>query len=113
MKKNTKKPNKLHIVSGDQVMVLSGDDKGKKGKVLKVLVDSQRAIVEGINKVTKHTKPSAANPQGGREEKEAPVHISNLMLVDPKSGEPTKVGRKLDKDGKLKRYAKKTGEIIK
>lgn len=104
---------KLHIKKGDMVQVIAGDNKGKQGKVLKVEVDKQRAIVEGVNLVKKATKPNAQNPQGGIVEKEAPIHISNMLVLDPKSGKPTKVGRKLDEKGKLVRYAKKSGEEIK
>ena len=91
----------------------TGEDRGKTGKVLKVLVDKQRAVVEGINIVTKSQKPSAKNPQGGFVKVEAPVHISNLNVLDPKSGKPTRIGRKLNDEGKLVRYAKKSGEEIK
>ena len=104
---------KLHIKKGDQVQVIAGDSKGQQGKVLKVEAEKQRAIVEGVNIVKKATKPNAKNPQGGILEQEAPIHISNLMLIDPKSGKPTKVGRKKDAKGKLVRYAKKSGEEIK
>lgn len=104
---------KLHIKKGDQVQVIAGDGKGQTGKVLKVEVSKQRAIVEGVNLCKKATKPNAQNPQGGIVEKEAPIHISNLMLIDPKSGKPTKVGRKTDAKGKLVRFAKKSGEEIK
>ena len=104
---------KLHIKKGDQVQVIAGDSKGQQGKVLKVEVSKQRAIVEGVNLCKKATKPNAQNPQGGIIEKEAPIHISNLMLIDPKSGKPTKVGRKLNAKGKLVRFAKKSGEEIK
>ena len=105
--------SKLHIKKGDIVYVNTGVDKGKTGRVLKVLVKKERALVEGINMVTKHTKPNAKNPQGGRENIEAPIHISNLNVVDSK-GKPTRVGRKEDeKTGKLVRYAKTTGEEIK
>ena len=104
---------KLHVKKGDTVLVLSGNDKGKRGKVLSVDIKSRRAIVEGIRLVSKHTRPNAEHPQGGIIKQEAPIHISNLMVVD-KSGKPTRVGRKLDeKTGKLVRYSKKTGEIIK
>ncbi len=104
---------KLHIKKGDTVKVLSGDDKGRTGKVLVVYPKKYRAIVEGLNKVKKHTKPSAKNTQGGIIEKEAPIHISNLMVVDSK-GNASRIGRKLDeKTGKLVRYAKKSGEVIK
>ena len=110
-KKNSKA--KLHIKKGDTVKVLAGDDRGKTGKVLEVLIDQSRAIVEGINIVTKHTKPSAGKPEGGIKKTEASVHISNLMLIDPASGKATRIGRKLDTKNKLQRYAKKTGEFIK
>lgn len=103
--------SKLHIKKGDNVMVLAGKDKGKTGKVARVLVDKQRAVVEGVNIIKKAQKPSAQNPQGGIVEVEAPIHISNLNVVDPKTGKPTRVGRKLV-DGKLVRYAKKSGEEI-
>ena len=105
--------SKLHIKKGDTVYVNSGEDKGKTGRVLQVLVAENRAIVEGINMISKHSKPNAQNPQGGIEKKEAPIHISNLNLVDPKTGKPTRIGRKLDSSGKLVRYAKKSGEEIK
>ena len=104
---------KLHIKKGDMVQVIAGDNKGKQGKVLKVEVSKQRAIVEGVNICKKATKPNAQNPQGGIIEKEAPIHVSNLMVLDPKSGKPTKVCRKADAKGKLVRYAKKSGEEIK
>lgn len=104
---------KLHIRKGDTVLVITGDDRGKKGKVLEVQITKGRAIVEGVNMITKHVKPSAKNPEGGIKKMEAGVHISNLKLVDPASGQPTKVGRKLDKNDKMQRYSKKTGEVIK
>ena len=106
-------PNKLHIRRGDTVLVLSGNSKGKKGRVLEVYIKKNRAIVEGVNMVTKHLKPSAANPNGGIEKQEAPIHLSNLMVVDPVTGECTIIGIKLNKDGKLQRFAKKSGEFIK
>uniref|UniRef100_A0AB33JHV7 Large ribosomal subunit protein uL24 n=1 Tax=Prevotella sp. GTC17262 TaxID=3236797 RepID=A0AB33JHV7_9BACT len=107
--------SKLHIKKGDTVIVLAGDrkDKGKSGKVLKVLVDKNRAIVEGRNLVSKSAKPSAKNPQGGIIKQEAPIHISNLSLIDPKSGKPTRVAIKTTEDGKKVRVAKKSGEEIK
>ena len=110
--------SKLHIKKGDIVYVNTGDDRGKTGRVLKVLVEEQRAIVEGINMVTKHTKPNTKSPQGGRERQESSVHISNLNPLDPKSGKPTRVGRKLATSSKKKvekhvRYAKKSGEELK
>ena len=104
---------KMHIKKGDTVQVMAGDNKGKQGKVLKVEVSKQRAIVEGVNICKKATTPKAQKPQGGIVEKEAPIHVSNLMVLDPKSGQPTKVGRKANAEGKLVRYAKKSGEEIK
>jgi large subunit ribosomal protein L24 len=104
---------KIHIKKGDTVKVISGNDKGKTGTVLLINKEKYRAVVEGVNMVTKHIKPSAANPQGGINKKEAPIHISNLMLVDPATGNATRIGRKKDENGKLQRYSKKTGEIIK
>lgn len=104
--------SKLHIKKGDIVYVNTGTDKGKTGRVVKVIIDKQRAIVEGLNMVSKHTKPSAKNPQGGIEKLEAPIHISNLNVVDPESGKPTRIGRK-ELNGKLVRYSKKTGKEIK
>jgi large subunit ribosomal protein L24 len=104
---------KLKIKKGDNVIVIAGDEKGQRGKVLSVNRETERAIVEGVNMVKKHTKPNAANPQGGIIAKEAPVHISNLMLIDPKEGKATRIGRRLNDQGKLVRYAKKSGEEIK
>ncbi|MDE5985988.1 MAG: 50S ribosomal protein L24 [Prevotella sp.] len=103
---------KLHIRKDDNVIVLAGKDKGKKGKVLKVLVAEQRAIVEGLNMVKKSQKPSAKNPQGGIVEQEAPIHISNLSLIDPKSGKATRVSIKHEGKNVI-RIAKKSGEEIK
>lgn len=104
---------KFHIKKGDLVYVNAGVDKGKQGKVLEMFPEQERAIVEGINMVSKHTKPNAKNPQGGIIKKEAPIHISNLNVVDPSTNKPTRVGRKLNDKGKLVRYAKKSGEILK
>ena len=103
--------SKLHIKKGDTVYVNSGEDKGKTGRVLKVLVDKKRAIVEGINMVSKSTKPNAKNPQGGIVKQEA-IHISNLNPVDPKTGKATRIGRKKSSEGTLVRYSKKSGEEI-
>ena len=103
---------KLHIKKGDTEYVNSGEDKGKTGKVLKVLVEKNRAIVEGVNMVSKSTKPSAKNPHGGIVKQEASIHVSNLNLIDPKSGKPTRVGRKINENGEKVRYAKKSGEEI-
>ena len=105
--------SKLRIKKGDIVFVKAGDDKGKTGRVMQVLVKANRAIVEGVNIVSKHTKPSAKNPQGGIEKKEAPIHISNLNVVDPQSGKATRIGRRLNEKGALVRYSKKSGEEIK
>ncbi len=103
---------KLHIKKGDNVVVIAGEHKGEQGTVSRVIISKNRAVVEGVNLVTKHQKPSASNPQGGRIEEEASIHISNLMVVDPKSGEPTRTGKKLDENGKSARYAKNSGEVI-
>ena len=94
-------------------MVISGESKGQKGRVLNVDRAKERAIVEGVNTVSKHTKPNAKSPQGGIIRKEAPIHISNLMLVDPASGKPTRIGRRLNDKNKIVRYSKKSGEEIK
>src|SRR5690606_15696490 len=111
-KKNNKQP-KLKIRKGDLVQVIAGDSKGKQGKILQVLTKENRVIIEGANLVSKHTKPNAANPNGGIIKKEAPIHISSVMLIDPKSGKPTRVGRVINEAGKLVRIAKKSGEEIK
>lgn len=104
--------SKLHIRKGDTVYVNAGDDKGRTGRVLKVLVDKNRAIVEGLNMVSKRVKPNAKNPQGGIVRQEASIHISNLNVLDPKSGKPTRIGRKRNENGVLVRYSKKSGEEI-
>ena len=105
---------KLKIKKNDTVVVLAGTSKGKEGKVIKIYSSTNRAIVEGVNMISKHTKPNAANPQGGILKQEASINISNLMLVDPKSGQPTRIGRKRDeKTSKLVRFAKKSAEVIK
>lgn len=105
--------SKLHIKKGDTVIVNAGDNNGQTGKVVKVLVSKNRAVVEGVNMVSKSQKPSAKNPQGGIVKVEAPIHISNLNVVDPKTGKATRIGRRLNENGKLVRYAKKSGEEIK
>ena len=105
--------SKIYIRKNDTVIVLTGEDKGKTGKVLKVLVDKNRALVEGVNMVSKSTKPSAKNPQGGIVKQEAPIHISNLSLIDPKSGKATRIAIRINEDGKKVRIAKKSGEEIK
>ena len=109
---NTKRfAPKLHIKKGDRVLVIAGAYKGKEGEVLEMLPNKNRAVVDGVNIARKHQKPTQDNP-GGINEIALPIHLSNLMLVDPKTGEPTRVGRKVV-DGKLVRYSKKSGEIIK
>jgi large subunit ribosomal protein L24 len=105
--------SKLHIKKGDTVYVNTGENRGATGKVIKVYVDKQRALVEGVNMISKSVKPDAKHPQGGIVKQEAPIHISNLNVLDPKTGKPTRIGRKLNADGKLVRYAKKSGEEIK
>ena len=103
----------MHIRKSDNVMVISGDSRGQQGKVLVVDSKKEKAIVEGINLVSKHSKPNAKQPQGGIIKKESPIHISNLMVVDA-SGKATRIGRKVDqKTNKLVRYSKKSGEVIK
>ena len=104
---------KLHIKKGDIVVVNTGINKGQEGRILEVFPEKERAIVEGVNMVSKHTKPNSENPQGGIIKKEAAVHISNLNLKDPSSGQATRIGRKLNDQGKLVRYSKKSGEEIK
>ncbi len=104
---------KIHIKKGDTVIIITGESKGQKGRVLEIDRDKNKAIVEGVNMVSKHTKPNAKAPQGGIIKKEAPVHISNIMVVDPTSGKPTRIGRKLNDKEKLVRYSKKSGEEIK
>ena len=105
--------SKLHIKKGDMVYINAGNDKGKTGRVLSVNTEKSRAIVEGANMVSKHTKPNSKNPQGGIIKQEAGIHISNLQVVDPVKGGATKVGRRIGANGKLVRYAKKSGEEIK
>ncbi|MDR2685087.1 MAG: 50S ribosomal protein L24 [Prevotellaceae bacterium] len=106
--------SKLHIKKGDTVIVIAGNSKSDKPRrVLEVFPNKQRAIVEGVNMVSKSTKPSAKTPNGGVIKKEAPIHISNLNVADPKTGKPTRIGRRLNDEGKLVRYSKKSGEEIK
>lgn len=105
--------SKLHIKKGDSVKVIAGDSKGQEGKVLSIDKTKNRAFVEGVNLVSKHTKPNAKSPQGGIVKQEASVDLSNLMLIEPGTGKATRVGRKLDDNKKLVRYSKKTGEVIK
>ncbi|GEM01771.1 large subunit ribosomal protein L24 [Halolactibacillus halophilus] len=101
----------MHVKKGDKVQVLSGKDKGKQGVILEAYPKKERVLVEGVNIVKKHQKPSQDNPQGGILEQEAPIHVSNVLPIDPKSGEPTRVGYE-DRDGKKVRIAKKSGETL-
>lgn len=103
---------KIHIKKGDTVEVISGEFKGTQGRVVLVLRDKYRAIVEGVNEVSRHTKPTAANPQGGIMKKEAPIHISNLLVVDPSTKKGGRVGFKKNSDGKSVRYFKKSGQEV-
>lgn len=103
---------KFHIKKGDNVQVIAGNSRGETGRVIRMIPKQNRAVVEGVNMVSKHQKPSASNPQGGIVKMEAPIHISNLMLIDPKENVPTRVGRRIE-DGKIVRFAKKSGEVIK
>ena len=105
MEKKINKPAKLKIKKGDLVKVIAGDSKGTQGKIVEIIIAKNRAIVEGANMVSKHTKPNAAKPNGGIEKQEAAIAISNLMLVDPTSGKPTRVGRRKNDAGKLVRFA--------
>ncbi len=111
----SRRKKKLHVKKGDDVKVIAGNDKGKEGRVLAVFPKKDRVLVEGINMRVHHDKPSQQNPQGGRIEREAPIHVSNVMVIDPNSGEPTRIGRKRieeDGGGRWVRYAKTSGEII-
>jgi len=112
-KKKHEQPAKIKVRKGDLVKVIAGDSKGTQGKIIEVILAKGRAIVEGANLVSKHTKPNAASPNGGIIKKEAAIHISNLMLVDPATGKATRVGRKRNDAGKLVRVSKTTGEEIK
>lgn len=102
---------KLKVKSGDLVKVIAGDHKGSEGKIVKVFPDKNKVIVEGVNVVSKHTKPSASSPQGGIVKKEAPIHISNVALVDKKTKEATKVGFKMEGDKKV-RFSKKSNQVV-
>jgi large subunit ribosomal protein L24 len=110
--KNNNNNVKLHIKRGDTVRVIAGNSRKSEGEVLKVDKEKLRAIVKGVNLVTKHVKPSAEEPEGGIRKIEAGIHVSNLMVIDPKTGEPTRIGRRRAENGKLKRYSKKTQEFI-
>ncbi|RYE37248.1 MAG: 50S ribosomal protein L24 [Sphingobacteriaceae bacterium] len=113
MEKKSNSQIKFKLRKGDLVKVIAGDSKGTQGKITEVILSENRALVEGANMVTKHTKPNAANPNGGIIKKEAPIHISNLAYVDPKSGNITRIGKKKNENGKSVRVAKKSGEEIK
>ena len=106
MRKKSHLTSKLHVRKGDKIRILSGNDKGKEGEVLEVFPSKYRAIVSGCNLVTKHTKPSANNPDGGIKRTEAPIHLSNLMVINPATNKPSRTGRKLNDSGKLERYFK-------
>jgi len=105
--------SKLHIKKDDQVVVISGNQKGKSGRVLEVNREKMRAIIEGVNMISLHSKPSAQNPDGGITKKEGSIHISNLLHVDPKDGKPCRIARKIDEKGNKVRYSKRSGEVIK
>ncbi|MGE4346025.1 MAG: 50S ribosomal protein L24 [Flavobacteriaceae bacterium] len=102
---------KLKVKSGDLVKVIAGNHKGEQGKIVRIFIDKNTAIVEGVNVISKHTKPSAQNPQGGITKKEAPIHISNIALVDPKTKEATKVGFRTEGDKKV-RFSKKSNQVV-
>jgi len=115
MPRRFNKQKKLHVKKGDEVLVIAGNDKGRRGRVLMTFPKKERVLVEGINIRTHHEKPSQQNQQGGRMKKEAPVHISNVMVIDPTTDEPTRIGRKRleeDSGGRWVRYAKNSGEIL-
>lgn len=115
MPRTKNKRKKLHVKKGDEVKIIAGNDKGKEGRVLAVFPSKERVLVEGINMRIHHDKPTQDNPQGGRIEREMAVHISNVMVIDPTTGEPTRIGRKRieeDGGGRWVRYSKKSGEII-
>ena len=103
---------KFKVKKGDTVKVLDGESKGSTGRIVRVIPKMNRVVVEGVNMIKKHQKPSATSPQGGIVEMEAPLHISNVSLVDPTSNEVTRVGRKMDDNGNVVRYAKKSGEVL-
>ncbi|MDP5276892.1 50S ribosomal protein L24 [Chengkuizengella axinellae] len=104
--------NKLHVKKDDTVIVIAGKDKGKKGRIISALPRQNKVLVEGVNLIKKHARPSQDNPQGGIITQEAPIHVSNVMLADPKSGKPTRIGHKVLDNGKKVRVAKKSGQVI-
>lgn len=109
--KVNKKP-KFHVRSGDTVEVIAGNSKGQTGRILRVLTKKSRVVVEGVNIIKKHIKPSAQNPQGEIRETEGSIHVSNVKLIDPSTGKPTRTGRKVNEKGKLQRFSKATGKFI-
>jgi large subunit ribosomal protein L24 len=113
MERTFNKQSKLHVRKGDTVEVIAGESKGKSGKILEILTEKNRLIVEGLNLITKHQKPSAGKPEGGIKKVEGTIHISNVALIDPATGKKTRTGRKLNEKEKLQRYSKKTGDFIK
>jgi large subunit ribosomal protein L24 len=104
--------NKLHVKKDDNVVIITGKDKGKRGRIIAAYPRLNKVLVEGVNIVKRHSKPSQQNPQGGIIEKEAPIHVSNVMLIDPKTNKPTRIGYKILDSGKKVRIAKKSGEVI-
>lgn len=112
MEKKATIRNKYHVRSGDKVIVIAGNAKGESGTISQMLREKERAIVEGVNMRTKHVKPTANTPQGELKKIEGSIHLSNLMLIDPATGKPTRTGRKLNEKGKLQRYSKQTGKFI-
>ncbi|MCA0363156.1 MAG: 50S ribosomal protein L24 [Spirosomataceae bacterium] len=112
MERKFNKQPKLHVKSGDTVEVIAGNNKGKRGKIVEVLVKKSRVKIEGIGMIKKHIKPSAQNPQGEIREEEGSIHISNVLVVDPSTGKATRTGRKVNEAGKLQRYSKASGKFI-
>jgi large subunit ribosomal protein L24 len=112
MKSKVVEKVKMHVKTGDTVKVIAGNDKGKTGRIMAVKTDKNKVIVEGLNMVTKHNKPNAKNPNGSITKQEAAIHVSNVMLVDPASGNAVRTGKKENSEGKLQRYSKKSGELI-
>ena len=102
----------MKLRKGDEVVVVSGEDRGKRGRVLKVFREKHRVLVEGVNFIRRHTRPSQANPQGGIVQREAAVHVSNVMIVDPRSGRPTRVGTRVNEDGTRDRIARRSGDVL-
>jgi large subunit ribosomal protein L24 len=112
MKSKVVEKVKMHVKTGDTVKVIAGNDKGKTGRIMSVKTDKNKVVVEGLNMVTKHNKPNAKNPNGSITKQEAAIHVSNVMLVDPATGNAVRTGKKVNSEGKLQRYSKKSGELI-